>query len=117
MRQSSTPVMPTWGWALVLGTSVFFSLGIGFQTGVATAERRAAAALGEMVDVVVALEEIPAGTPVGTRAVVLRSLPKGTVPADPQVFHAVGNVAGRVARERILVNELVRSERVEAPTR
>ena len=109
--------MPTWGWLLVMGTLVFFALGIGFRAGTAAAERDVANSLGEMVDVVVAVEEIPAGTPVGTRSVVLRALPRGTVPPDPLVFHAIGNAAGRVAAAPILVNEIVRAERLEAPTR
>ncbi|MCB9745523.1 MAG: flagella basal body P-ring formation protein FlgA [Alphaproteobacteria bacterium] len=66
----------------------------------------------ETVDVLVAARDIEAGARIGPEDVALRALQPEMVPSAPQVFSDTSAV-GRVARERILGNEILRRERLE----
>ena len=63
------------------------------------------------VDVLVATRALNVGIPIEQGDVALRALATEMIPAEG-VFHMVQEAVGRVPRERILPNELVREERL-----
>ena len=65
----------------------------------------------ETVDVVVATRTLYMGLPVAEGDVVVRGMAPEMVPADV-VFTSVDMLIGRTPKERILVNEIVRAERL-----
>ncbi len=68
----------------------------------------------DTVDVVIAQRDLYMGLPISEDDVVLRQLPIGAVP-DEGVYAALGDVLGRTPRERILVNEPIREDRLARP--
>ena len=63
------------------------------------------------VEVLVATRPLNVGVPIEDGDVALRALAAEMVPAEG-IFHVVHEAVGRVPRERILANELVRDERL-----
>lgn len=65
----------------------------------------------ERVQTVVAIRDLYMGIPITQQDVVLRELAPEMVPTD-SAFQSVDEVVGRTPRERILANELIRTERL-----
>jgi len=63
------------------------------------------------VEVLVAIRTLNVGLPIEEGDVTLRAISSEMVP-DASIFHVVHEAVGRVPRERILPNELVREERL-----
>jgi len=66
------------------------------------------------VDVVVAQRDLYMGLSIGDQDVVLRQLPLGSVPEEG-IFSSLDDVVGRTPKERILVDEPIRDERLARP--
>ncbi|MFH1463567.1 MAG: Flp pilus assembly protein CpaB [Pseudomonadota bacterium] len=78
---------------------------------VAQLEVARAKATPSAVEVVVAARDLNVGVPIGPDDVAVRAMEPEMVPGEG-VFHAATELQGRVPRERILANELVREGRL-----
>ena len=93
---------------MIAGIAVFMVLRVvrGLKSQVQQAQRPP-----DTVDVVIAKRTLYTGLPIGPEDVVVRSLAPEMIPAETS-FSEVEQVLGRTPKERILSNEVVRSERL-----
>ena len=68
----------------------------------------------ETIPVVVATRDLYTGIPIGPEDVAVREVVPNVVPED-LIFGSVDEVLGRTPRERVLTNEVVRTERIARP--
>ncbi len=95
---------------LALAAMNLLTPGCGVLGGSRSSERSASDLTG--VPVVIAKREIPRGLPIGPDDIIVRELPAIAVPDQAKVFREAEEVLGRTSKERILPNELIRTERL-----